>query len=128
MQDDMEIMALSDTVYDLNQNDGVSVHAGFPNPAADRRKQGLQLSLDLNRHLIKRPSSSFMFRVAGHHWSDQGVFDGDIAIIDRALTPQQTDLVIIWQASGFSLCRTRELLPEDEPLGVVTAIIHEYRT
>ena len=123
MQDDLETMAFSNESY----GDGVSVHAGFPNPAADRRRSGVQLSLDLNQHLIKRPSSSFLFRVAGHAWASDGVFDGDIAIIDRALPPRATDLVIIWQSSGFSLCRQRQLTLEDEPLGVVTSIIHQYR-
>lgn len=123
MHDDTEIMAYSDQSY----GDGVSVHAGFPNPAADRRRAGSPVSLDLNQHLIKRPGSSFLFRVAGHVWASEGVFDGDIAIIDRALTPQTTDLVIIWQSSGFSLTRKRQLAPEDEPLGVVTSIIHQYR-
>jgi hypothetical protein len=123
MQHDLETMAYSDESY----GDGVSVHAGFPNPAADRRRAGVQLSLDLNQHLIKRPSSSFLFRVAGHHWASDGVFDGDIAIIDRALTPQPADMVIIWQDSGFSLSRQRQLSLEDEPLGVVTSIIHQYR-
>jgi hypothetical protein len=34
--------------------------------------------------------------------------------------------VIIWQSSGFSLSRQRQLGIEDEPLGVVTSIIHQY--
>lgn len=124
MLDNIEPMAYSDENY----GDGVSVHAGFPNPAADRRRAGVQFSLDLNQHLIKRPSSSFLFRVAGHTWASDGVFDGDIAIIDRALTAGPTDLVIIWEPSGFSLSRKRQLSLEDEPLGVVTSIIHQYRT
>lgn len=123
MHDDTEIMAYSDKSY----GDGVSVHAGFPNPAADRQRAGSPLSLDLNQHLIKHPSSSFLFRIAGHAWVPDGVFDGDIAIIDRALTPQLTDLVVTWQSSGFSLSRKRQLKPEEEPLGVVTSIIHQYR-
>jgi len=120
---DIEPMAYSDESY----GDGVSVHAGFPNPAADRRRAGVQLSLDLNQHLIKRPSSSFLFRVAGHSWASDGVFDGDIAVVDRALSAKPTDLVIIWQSSGFSISRQQQLSLEDEPLGVVTSIIHQYR-
>lgn len=123
MRDNSDNLAFSDESY----GDGVSVHAGFPNPAADRRRAGVQLSLDLNQHLIKRPSSSFLFRVAGHTWASDGVFDGDIAIVDRALTAGPTDLVIIWQSSGFSISRQRQLELDDEALGVVTSIIHEYR-
>lgn len=123
MQDNLQTMAYSDKSY----GDGLSVHAGLPNPAADRRRAGVQLSLDLNRHLIKNPSSSFMFRIAGHRWADQGIYDGDIAVIDRILAPQATDLVIIWQATGFSLCRKQNLTADDEALGVVTSIIHQLR-
>ncbi len=123
MQDNLQTLAHSDESY----GDGVPVYAGFSNPTLDRRRAGVQLSLDLNRHLIKNPSSSFMFRIAGHIWADQGIYDGDIAIVDRVLAAQATDLVIIWQASGFSLSRKRQLSHEDEPLGVVTAIIHQLR-
>ena len=118
--DDLETMALGNT-------DGVSIHAGFPNPAADRRQAGLRLSLDLNQYLIKHPSSSYIFRISGHHWSDQGVLDGDIAIIDRALTPQGSDLVIVWETSGFSIRRHQHLSETEEPWGVISAIIHQHR-
>jgi hypothetical protein len=113
------------TLADGN-NDGVSVHTGFPNPALDRRGQGQPLALDINTLLVKRPSSTYLFRISGHNWADQGVFDGDIAVVDRALQPQQADLVISWQDSGFSICRRHQLGQGDEALGVVTAIIHQY--
>lgn len=118
MQDNIETMAASG---------GVSVHSGFPNPALDQRGRGQPLALDLNQLLVQQPSSTYLFRVSGHHWADQGVFDGDVAIVDRALQAGPSDLVISWQASGFSLCRHRQLVAAgDEPLGVVTAIIHRY--
>lgn len=118
MQEDIETMAASD---------GVSVHSGFPNPALDQRGRGQPLALDLNQLLVQRPSSTYLFRVSGHHWADQGVYDGDVAVVDRALRAGDNDLVISWQASGFSLCRYRQLLAAgDEALGVVTAIIHQY--
>jgi len=118
--DDQEIMALSN-------NDGVSIHAGFPNPAADRRQSGLRLSLDLNQYLIKHPSSSYIFRISGHHWSDQGIFDGDVAIIDRILPPAPSDLVIVWEANGFGIYRRQQLAADEEPWGVVSSVIHQFR-
>jgi DNA polymerase V len=106
-------------------NDGVSVHTGFPNPALDRRgQQGLTLSLD--QHLIRRPSSTYIFQISGHSSARNGIYDGDIAIVDRALSPKPNDLVICWQQSGFLICQFR-LLPEDcEAWGVVTTAIHQF--
>jgi SOS-response transcriptional repressor LexA len=123
MHDYLETLARSNKSY----GDGVSIHAGLPTTTPISHRAGVQLSLDLNQHLIKHPSSSFLFQVSGQAGISDGVFDGDIAVIDRALTAQPTDLVIIWQSSGFSLSRQGQLSLDDEPLGVVTAIIHQYR-
>lgn len=102
----------------------ISVHAGFPNPAAER--SGSPLSLD--RLLIRHPSSTYFFRIRGHHWHRWGVFDGDIAVIDRSLRPRERELVIWWQESGeFSLSPFDQA--EHQPLwGTVTAIIHTFGT
>src|SRR5260370_1434092 len=117
MEDDLEIMA---------RGDGVSVHTGFPNPALDRRGQGPQLALDINQLLIRHPSSTYLFRISGHQWSDQGIYDGDVAVIDRGTNQRPSDLVIAWQTSGFILCRQRQLTASEETWGVVTAVIHQY--
>ncbi len=102
----------------------VSVHAGFPNPAAERT--GNPLSLD--KLLIRHPNSSYMFRIRGHSWHRYGVFDGDIALIDRALTPREDrDLVVWWQESGeFALSRFARA-DRQNTWGVVAAIIHPIR-
>lgn len=110
---------------DLAGGDGVSVHAGFPNPAIDRREQDGSLILDINQLLIKHPSSTYLFRISGHHWVDQGVFDGDVAVVDRALTPRDTDLVIDWQ-DGFRIERYGQHMRREDIWGVVTAVIHQY--
>jgi len=100
----------------------VAVHAGFPNPAAERT--GAPLSLD--KLVVKHPSSTYFFRIRGHSWYRYGVFDGDLAIIDRALTPRGHNLVVWWSEDGeFALSRfdrTRGV----NTWGVVTAIIHQF--
>jgi len=101
----------------------VAVHAGFPNPAAERT--GVPLRLD--KLLIKHPSSTYFFRIRGHSWQKYGIFDGDIAIIDRAIMPQLGDLVVWWESSGeFTLSRFRPaaLL---SIWGTVTAVIHSFK-
>jgi DNA polymerase V len=117
MQEDLPAMAGSD---------GVSVHSGFPNPAAERRQTN-QLALDLNQLLINHASATYLFRIAGHAQAAEGIYDGDVAVVDRALNPRDSDLVVAWLASGSTIGRKRRL-PEDAVIwGVVTAIIHQYR-
>ena len=118
MQEDLQTLAHSD---------GVSVHSGFPNPALDRRIDRSPLALDINRLLVQRPASTFLFRIAGHQWADQGIYDSDIAVIDRALQAGPNDLIVAWRTSGSTILRQRQLTPEDQPWGVVTAIIHKLR-
>lgn len=102
----------------------VGVHAGFPNPAAERDHRKATLSLD--QLLVPRPNSTYFFRVQGHQWSDQGIYDGDIAVIDRALRPTAQDMVVAWQ-DDFVLRRQSALPATMSAWGVVTAVIHRYQ-
>ena len=101
----------------------VGVHAGFPNPAAERDHRKPTLSLD--QLLVPRPHSTYFFRIQGHQWSDQGINDGDVAVVDRALHPTNRNLVIIWE-NGFSIQRYGSLPADNESWGVVTAVVHRY--
>ena len=57
------------------------IAAGFPSPAQDY----MDLSLDLNKELIKHPAATFYGRVKGTSMKDAGIDDGDILVIDRSL-------------------------------------------
>jgi DNA polymerase V len=105
------------------ESQGVSIHAGFPNPAADRRLKGL----DLNQFLIAQPTSTFMFRVRGDQGIARGIFDGDVAIVDRALAPRSSDLVLWHDGQRFVLSAQTRLTPDSVLWGVVTATIHQHR-
>jgi DNA polymerase V len=105
--------------------DGVSLHTGFPNPASD-----VSLSaLDLRQLLVMHPISTFVFRVQGKTWEKFGIFDTDVALVDRALSAKKSDLVIWWQPGeeGFLISR-QATLPEDATIwGVVTSVVHQFR-
>jgi DNA polymerase V len=108
-------------------DDAVSVHAGFPNPALDRLGNGgRHLALDLNQLLIQHPSSTYAFHVSGHAWEAAGIFDGDIALIDRAVQPKAQNLIMAWQVGGFVICRYDHLKNPDRLWGVITTTIHQY--
>jgi DNA polymerase V len=113
-----------DSTFSLETNAAIVVHAGFPNAAAFVPVA----ALNFNQLLITHPTSTFCFRIAGDQWEAQGVFNGDIAVVDRALNPRQTDMVVSWDQEEFILLpypRSQEA--KNDTWGVVTSIIHQYR-
>ncbi len=75
---------------------------------------------------MRHPSSTYLFRVAGHGWANQGIFGGDVAVIDRAVSATASGLVIAWRLGDSTILRRNQLTPDDQLWGVVTAIIHQY--
>lgn len=100
----------------------IATHKGFPNPAAERG----HTPLSLDKLLIKSPSSTYFFRVRGHTWHRLGVFDGDVAIVDRSQSPRQGSMVLWWDESGELYISQWQQTTRQEIWGVVTAIIHQY--
>lgn len=58
------------------------VKAGFPSPAEDVREK-----LDIVKLLVKHKASTFFFRVSGVSMVDADMDEGDIIIVDRAVSP-----------------------------------------
>ena len=73
--------------------------AGFPSPAEDY----LHDSLDFNRDLIRNPESTFYGKVEGDSMIEAGIFDGDIAVIDRSLEPRDGDVVVGYINEEFTI-------------------------
>lgn len=105
-----------------DQQDGVSIHAGFPNPGADKSL----VSLDLNQLLVQHPTSTFLFRVRGASGEEYGIFDSDVAVVDRALNPHKKDLVIWWDDT-FRISKFSELDQDVAIWGVITSVVHQFR-
>jgi DNA polymerase V len=117
------------------------ISAGFPSPAEDHVEE----SLDFNERLVRHPEATFCVTVRGRSMTDAGIFDGDILVIDKAITPRNGHIVAAWVDGEFTVKRLGEngigetvLFPEHpefKPLpirhgmeffvwGVVTYIIH----
>jgi DNA polymerase V len=79
------------------------VSAGFPSPADDY----LESPLDFNELLIENPAATFAVRVAGDSMIGAGIFPDDIAIVDRARTPKDKNIVLALVDGGFTLKRFR---------------------
>ncbi len=75
------------------------ISAGFPSPADDF----LDASIDLNKELIKNPTSTFYGRVRGNSMQDMGIHDGDLLIIDKSLEPKNGKIAICYIDGEFTL-------------------------
>jgi hypothetical protein len=103
--------------------EGISVHEGFPNPATDTSLQ----ALDINKLLVRHQVSTYYMRIDGSDWQEQGIFCGDLAIIDRALKPRHNDLVVWWEGESFNIS-PRHQVPLDVSIwGIVIHTIHSFR-
>lgn len=67
-----------------------NISAGFPSPADDY----IDKKLDLNEYLIKHPAATFFVRVEGESMINAGIHSGDILIVDRAVQPNNDNVVI----------------------------------
>jgi len=70
---------------------GEAVSAGFPSPAQDY----IEKTLDLNELCIKRPAATFFVRAEGDSMIQAGIYAGDILVVDRSVTAEHGDTVIV---------------------------------
>ena len=77
----------------------MGIQAGFPSPAQDY----IDRSLDFNRELIDHPAATFYAKVVGSSMIDAGIAEGDIVVIDRAVDPEQDDIVVVYIDGEFTI-------------------------
>ncbi|NYI47841.1 DNA polymerase V [Nocardioides aromaticivorans] len=116
---------------------GVSVEttASFPNPAQDY----FEGHLSLDRHLVRRPTSTFVLRVSSDALASMGIRAGDEVLVDRALDPAPGRVLVVVVDSErrlgrFDIVDGRAVLATDleqipltsdvEPWGVATVLLH----
>ncbi|CAO4183397.1 LexA family transcriptional regulator [Methylorubrum aminovorans] len=80
---------------------GPSLCAGFPSPADDF----VENALELPRWLVPNPPATFLWRIAGDSMRDAGIFDGDLACVDRSLKPGDGSVVVVAVDGEMSIKR-----------------------
>ena len=80
------------------------ISAGFPSPADDF----IELSIDLNKHLIKHKDTTFFAKVKGHSMKNVGIFDGDLLVIDKSLEAQDGRIAICQIDGEFTIKRIKK--------------------
>ncbi len=121
-----------------------TVQAGFPSPAEDHLVQ----RVDLMAELIKHPQASYLLRIRGDSMTGVGIFDGDVVLVDRAISPRSGHIVVAVVENEF-VCKTLQvrsgriklkaanptypdIVPKDsqtvEIWGVVVAAIKQFKS
>ena len=99
-----------------------SIEAGFPSPADDH----LDVSLDLNKYLIKHPASTFYIYVKGDSMIEEGIYSGDIMIVDKSLNPKSNDIIIAVINGDFTVKKLYKknnnlfLIPANKKYGLIS--------
>jgi len=120
------------------------VQAGFPSPAEDHMVQRVDLMVQLIRH----PQATYLLKIRGDSMRGVGIFDGDVVMVDKAITPRSGQVVVavidgefvcktLYQRAGrIKLKAANETFPDITPKdgqtleiwGVVVAAIKQFRT
>jgi len=87
------------TVTGLNLPLMEGVQAGFPSPAADF----VDNSIDLNRHLIRHPSATFLARAKGVSMIKAGISDNDLLVVDKSLDPSDGKIALCYIDGEFTV-------------------------
>lgn len=77
------------------------INAGFPSPAQDY----IDKALDMNEHLIKNETATFIVKVASLSMLNAGIDIDDELIVDRSLDAKHGDIVVALIDNEFTVKR-----------------------
>ena len=86
-----------------------AIKAGYPSRAGDYEGE----FFDFNVNMVSNPVSTFYGRVDSEAMIEAGINPGDIAVIDKAVIPQDGDLVVAFANNEFVI-RFLDLFHEKE--------------
>ena len=81
----------------------VAVAAGYPSPAQDY----FDGRIDLNEHLVKDTTSTYIVRVVGQSMEQAGISDGDELVVNRVLEPKDGSVVVAVLDGELTIKRLR---------------------
>jgi SOS-response transcriptional repressor LexA len=77
------------------------VHAGLPSPVDDAPAD----ALTIDDYLIEHPSQTVLVRVKGDSMIDAGIFDGDLAVVEKRSAARRGEVVVAIVDNQFTLKR-----------------------
>ena len=88
LQDDTELILFESRVA-----------CGFPSPASDY----IEETINLNRHLIRNPSSTYFVRASGESMREAYIRDTDLLIVDKSIKVRDGYPIVCWLNGGFTI-------------------------
>jgi len=76
------------------------VPADFPSPAADH----IEAQISLDEVINIRAPHVYLVKISGESMQGAGIFDGDLAVVDRALEPAH-DHIVVALLNNEPLCK-----------------------
>ncbi len=101
LSDVMSIKLVVPTTHMLVPYALEKINAGFPSPAQDY----IDKALDMNEHLIKNETATFIVKVASLSMLNAGIEIDDELIVDRSLDAKHNDIVIALIDNDFTVKR-----------------------
>ena len=92
------------------------ISAGFPSPADDFK----EVRISLDKELVKNKEATFYAKVSGDSMVGAGLDDGDLLVIDRALSPENGKIAVCFIDGEFTVKRIKKekdklyLIPENK--------------
>ena len=68
----------------------ITVAAGFPSPAENY----IEEYLDIGKYLVNNIESTFFVRISGDSMINVGIYNNDIMVVDKSLTPKNQSIVV----------------------------------
>lgn len=91
--------------------------------------RGAQWSLSLDSYVVRNPASTFFMRTEGDSMRDEGIFSGDLLVVDRSIEPSAGRVVLAVVDGDFAVRRFSELDLSDESgcyvWGTVVGAVHK---
>jgi len=101
LSDVMSIKLVMPTTHMLVPYALEKISAGFPSPAQDY----IDKALDMNEHLIKNETATFIVKVASLSMLNAGIDIDDELIVDRSLDAKHGDIVVALIDDDFTVKR-----------------------
>lgn len=83
-----------DSVYFRSKTNGKSFIPGSSNVLSKYAFTFSEGRLDLNEHLVKNPSGTFLIRVTGDSMVNAGISSGSILVVDKNNKPANNKIVV----------------------------------
>jgi DNA polymerase V len=103
----------------------VSKQTGFPSAATHYTEQ--RISLD--NELITNGDATFFVRIAGDAFTRFSIFNNDVLLIDRSVSPKRHNLILLVTEGAFTISKMDLIKDKNGCVvwGVITYIIHDVR-